>query len=478
MKTIGAGETREGSHQHDVARAAVPLEGSHGPQDGRGNDVGRGRRLASRQLPGRRQDQGRSDGAHHAPARARPAERGHPHGREDPEQRAARNREVDPLVEHAVRRDPEEKGQGPARERHRREDGGTGLAAEETPHRLRQSEESKPQGREEPDQRPARQRQARQSGPAEHLAGLRHRGQRIEENLHGLAPPPRCQHRDGSEAGRGHGSHGSPRGAEEQRDKKPEQKLARQEDLEERNGAGEHGGRDDPASASVGTEALQGHDHARGHGESRHHGVREDQGKQQVPPEKLGPPVEGRIEPPEDEGEIGGEGSPSGERHGQGARSHGTRRPAKSQHQREGPEGDVEAVEGVVGMDACPLVGLGTDQVRPHVVGQRDAREAGDLGRIAVDELPCHADVERGVDPLQVVEPEVTPGVRRLRGYWSSASPATMAAMGGSAPRRVGPSARRQGAPGLARPRSATRIRRGNAHARPLAMPSQAAPAA
>jgi hypothetical protein len=58
-------------------------------------------------------------------------------------------------------------------------------------------------------------------------------------------------------------------------------------------------------------------------------------------------------------------------------------------------------------MDVGPALGRGADEMRAHVVSERHSRQARHLGRVARGELPRDADVEGGVDALEVVEQEV-----------------------------------------------------------------------
>ena len=84
--------------------------------------------------------------------------------------------------------------------------------------------------------------------------------------------------------------------------------------------------------------------------------------------------------------------------------------PASEEAQREdegeGPEGDVEAAERVVGVDPGPARRRRPHEVAPDVVAHLHPGEAGDLGGMVGHELPGDPDVHRGVDVLTHVEQE------------------------------------------------------------------------
>ena len=79
---------------------------------------------------------------------------------------------------------------------------------------------------------------------------------------------------------------------------------------------------------------------------------------------------------------------------------------AQREHQRDGPQRDVEAADRVVRVDPRPARRRGAHEVASHVVAHGHAGEPGHLRRVARHQLERDPDVQRRVHVLAEVEPE------------------------------------------------------------------------
>ena len=160
--------------QHDVARPARGLDRAHGADARRGHGVVRQQHLLDRELQRRRK--GQQDRERDRPERTRPAPAGDRDRGEDPEQRAALLDEVRGVVDDRLPGQPlgrghaEEQAERPGREGHRGEGrAGPGAVAQRADRR-RQGDSAHAQRRAEPQDREARECQARQRREPERLA--------------------------------------------------------------------------------------------------------------------------------------------------------------------------------------------------------------------------------------------------------------------------------------------------------------------
>jgi hypothetical protein len=160
-------------------------------------------------------------------------------------------------------------------------------------------------------------------------------------------------------------------------------------------------------------EARQADDRAEDQSEGGDDGVRVDEGEQEVPAQEIGPPVGLRV-PGEDEREVREKKRPGGDRHRErrGAESRGAS--AEREDECEGPEGDIEAGEGVPGVGAGPAQGGGAHEVGAEVVAQREPGDAGDLGRVADHQFAREPHVEGGVEGHERIEEEVAGSVEAV----------------------------------------------------------------
>ena len=131
-----------------------------------------------------------------------------------------------------------------------------------------------------------------------------------------------------------------------------------------------------------------------------------DERQQQVAPQQVRPPVGLRVEG-EHEGEVGQQQCPGRERDRERRSTEPCRERAGGQDQAEAPERHVVAAQRVPGGQAGPAPRRGPHQVGAEVVADREARDTGDLGRVARHELVGQADVERGVGRDERVEQEL-----------------------------------------------------------------------
>ena len=256
---------------------------------------------------------------------------------------------------------------------------------------------------------------ARERDEAQRLP--RHAGEveRRQDDAHRLAALAQGEGSGGERAGQRGQEERPARGwpRQQPRHTQPEQQVGAEKHLEEGHRGGLEGGEGQLASVARVLVARQGDDRAEDEPEGRDDRVRVGQREEDVPAQEVGPPVGLRV-PGEDERDVREEERPGGDRDGEGWAAETGGDGAQGQDEAEGPEGHVEAGEGVPGVGAGPAQGRGSHEVGPEVVAEREAGDAGDLGRVADHQLAREPHVEGGVEGHQGIEEEVAGGVEAV----------------------------------------------------------------
>ena len=268
----------------------------------------------------------------------------------------------------------------------------------------------------EPQRRPREKPGPRERGEAQRLP--RHAGEveRRQDDAHRLAALAQGEGGGGERAGQGGQQERPARGPPRQqpRDAEAEQQVGAEKDLEEGHRGGLEGGEGQVAAVARLLEAREGDEGARGRGRGPgRSGSRTTSERRRFPRRRsvhqwaCGFPAK-TNEKSVRRSVQGASATASG-----GAPRRAATR-AQGQDEGEGPERHVEAGEGIPGVGAGPAQGRGAHEVGAEVVAEREAGDAGDLGRVADHELAREPHVEGGVEGHERIEEEVAGGVEAV----------------------------------------------------------------
>ena len=298
---------------------------------------------------------------------------------------------------------------GQAAEGHRGQRHGGGGGRPERASRFAQSHDPEPQRRQQPEGRPAGQGRAAQQRETEALACDRDEVEGCYDGRHGFASLAEDERDRGQGAGHDHDEERA-QGAlpvHEGRDAEAEDEVGSEEYLEEGDGEGQGRRQEQVAAPLAGGMALEGEERSQRQREGGDDRVRREEREQEVAAQEVGPPVSLGIGS-EDEGEVGEEERPGDEGHERGRSEEAVGERAQHEDEREGEHGDVEAADGVVGVDRRPAERGRPHEIRSQVVADGEARHSGQLGRVADHQLARQPYVKRGVRGDERVEEEVT----------------------------------------------------------------------